>query len=146
MSAARPLPDPAAEPHPTGADSGAADLADAVRLAEVEAWCARLPEDQRAAIERLRSRIREIVPDATEGIHYRVPTFFLVGPLVALTVSRTGLSLISMRPGLLDSMRAGLRGVVCSGATLRTDLATPFPDDVLRAVVLARAEQNRTGS
>ena len=129
-----------------GPDTGAEDLRAAARLAEVDAWCARLVDDQRAAIEHLREQVRAVVPDATEGIHYRVPTFFLDGPLVALTVNRSELTLITMRPGLLDSMRAGLRGISWSGSTLRTSLDRPFPDDVLREVVLARAQQNRTGT
>jgi uncharacterized protein YdhG (YjbR/CyaY superfamily) len=116
------------------------------RRAEVDAWCAGLVEDQRVAMDHLRAQVRAIVPEASEAIHYRVPTFFLDGPLVALTVSRTGLDLITMRPGLLQSMRSGLAGISWSGSTLRTDLGRPFPDDVLRQVVLARAEQNTTGT
>ena len=45
-----------------------------------------------------------------------------------------------------ESMRAGLQGVSWSGSTLRTGLDQPFPDDVLREVVLARAQQNTTGT
>ncbi len=142
MSAAAPLPDPSSTP-PGGA--GAEDLAEAARLVEVEHWCARLPDDQRLAVERLRAEIRRIVPHATEGIHYRVPTFFLDGPLVAVTVNRTELTLITMRPRLLDTMRAGLGGLSYSGSTLRTSLAVPFPADVVEAIVLARAEQNTAG-
>lgn len=139
--------DDAVGPDGTGAhDTGAEDLEAAARLAEVDAWCARLVDDQREAIEHLRAQVRAVVPDATEGIHYRVPTFFLHGPLVALTVNRAGLTLITMRPGLLESMRAGLHGVSWSGSTLRTTLDQPFPDDVLREIVLARAQQNATGS
>ncbi len=116
------------------------------RRAEVDVWCAGLADDQRAALEHLRAQVRAIVPEASEAIHYRVPTFFLDGPLVALTVNRAELNLITMRPGLLESMRAGLAGISWSGSTLRTDLDRPFPDDVLREVVLARAEQNTTGT
>jgi uncharacterized protein YdhG (YjbR/CyaY superfamily) len=129
-----------------GADAGAEALAEGARLAEVEAWCARLPEDQRAAIERLRAQVRAVAPEAHEGIHYRVPTFFLDGPLVALTVDRSQLTLITMRPRLLESLRVSLRGVSVSGSTMRTPLAQPFPDEALRDVVLARAHQNATGT
>ncbi|HEX6917568.1 MAG TPA: DUF1801 domain-containing protein [Phycicoccus sp.] len=138
MSAAVPLPAPTPDPTEGPEDAAAA-------LAAVEAWCDRLPDEQRRAVQRLRARIAAIVPEAREGIHYRVPTFFLHGPLVAVTVNRTELTLITMRPGLLDAMRGGLSGVSWSGSTLRTPLGTPFPDDVLGAIVLARAEQNTRG-
>lgn len=112
---------------------------------EVDAWFDRLPQDQRHELLVLRSRIRELVPEATEKIAYRVPTFVLHGPLVALNASASGLSLITMRPGLLTAMRGGLGGVSWSGSTLRFHPGKPLPDDVVRAVVEARVEQNRRG-
>lgn len=112
---------------------------------EVDAWFDRLPPDQREGLLALRARIREIVPEATERISYRVPTFVLEGPLVALNASRSGLSLITMRPDLLTAMRGALGGVSWSGSTLRFTPDEPLPDDVLRAVIEARADQNRRG-
>jgi uncharacterized protein YdhG (YjbR/CyaY superfamily) len=135
VSAAHPLP-----------DFGAHDEHDPVAgRAEVDAWSARLPPDQRRAFEDLRARVLALVPDATERLHYRVPTVFHDGPLVALNATRTGLALITMRPGLLDAMRGGLRGVAWSGSTLHSPLDQPLPDDVLQAVIHARLDQNARG-
>ena len=114
-------------------------------VGEVDAWFDRLPADQRDAMLALRQRIREIVPEATERISYRVPTFVLDGPLVALNASKSGLSLITMRPELLTAMRGGLGSVTWSGSTLRFHPDRPLPDDVLRAVIEARVDQNRRG-
>ena len=112
---------------------------------EVDAWFDRLPPDQRAGLLALRQRIHELVPEATERIAYRVPTFVLKGPLVALNASKSGLSLITMRPDLLTAMRGALGGVSWSGSTLRFQPDRPLPDDVLKAVVEARVDQNRRG-
>jgi len=112
---------------------------------EVDAWFDRLPADQREELLALRARIREIVPDATERIAYRVPTFVLDGPLVALNASRSGLSLITMRPALLERLSERLAGVSWSGSTLRFHPGRPLPDDVLRLVLEARVEQNLRG-
>jgi uncharacterized protein YdhG (YjbR/CyaY superfamily) len=112
---------------------------------EVDAWFDRLPPDQREALQALRQRIRELVPEAGERISYRVPTFVLEGPLVALNASKSGLSLITMRPDLLASLRGALGGVSWSGSTLRFQPDRPLPDDVLREVIEARVEQNRRG-
>ena len=46
----------------------------------------------------------------------------------------------------LSLSRWSVQGVTWSGSTLRTGLGQPFPDDVLREVVLARAQQNTTGT
>jgi uncharacterized protein YdhG (YjbR/CyaY superfamily) len=115
------------------------------QVAEVEAWFDHLPPDQREELLALRARIRELVPEATEKIAYRVPTFVLDGPLVALNASKSGLSLITMRPGLLTAMRGALGGVSWSGSTLRFHPGKPLPDDVVRVVVEARVDQNRRG-
>ena len=112
---------------------------------EVDAWFDRLPPDQRDALQALRQRIRELVPEAGERISYRVPTFVLEGPLVALNASKSGLSLITMRPDLLASLRGALGGVSWSGSTLRFQPDRPLPDDVLREVIEARVQQNRRG-
>ena len=112
---------------------------------EVEAWFDGLPADQRAELLALRARIRELVPEASERIAYRVPTFVLEGPLVALNASKSGLSLITMRPALLAEMADRLGSLSWSGSTLRFRPGQPLPDDVLRAVIEARVEQNRLG-
>ena len=114
-------------------------------LAEVDAWFDALDPDQREELLALRSRIRRLVPEATERISYRVPTFVLDGPLVALNASRSGLSLITMRPALLASMRDTLGDVSWSGSTLRFHPGRPLPDAVLRAVIEARVDENRRG-
>ena len=110
---------------------------------DVEAWFDRVPQDQRIALLALRDRIRELVPEATEKISYGVSTFVLDGSLVALNASKSGLSLITMRPDLLSGMGDQLDGVSWSGSTLRFTPAKPLPDDLVRAVIEARVEQNR---
>ena len=113
---------------------------------DVEAWFDRVPQDQRAALLALREQIRALVPDATEKISYGVPTFVLDGSLVALNATKTGLSLITMRPGLLSDLSDTsdlLDGVTWSGSTRRFTPAKPLPDDLVRTVIEARVEQNR---
>ena len=110
---------------------------------DVEAWFDRVPQDQRIALLALREQIRALVPDATEKISYGVPTFVLDGSLVALNATKTGLSLITMRPGLLSGMGDQLDGVSWSGSTLRFTPSKPLPDDLVRTVIEARVEQNR---
>jgi uncharacterized protein YdhG (YjbR/CyaY superfamily) len=111
---------------------------------DVEAWFDRVPQDQRAALLALREQIRALVPEATEKISYGVPTFVLNGSLVALNASKSGLSLITMRPDLLSGMtEQQLEGVRWSGSTLRFTPAKPLPDDLVRTVIEARVEQNR---
>lgn len=116
---------------------------------DVEAWFDRVPEAQRDALLAMRALIRECVPDAGEKISYGVPTFVLNGSLVALNASKSGLSLITMRPSLLADLAAqgdALAGVKWSGSTLRFTPDQPLPAELVRTVIEARAEQNREGT
>lgn len=112
---------------------------------DVEAWFARLPMDQAAALLALREQIRALVPEAGEKISYGVPTFVLNGSLVALNASKSGLSLITMRPDLLAGMSDRLEGVRWSGSTLRFTPGKPLPESLVRDVIAARVEQNLAG-
>lgn len=49
---------------------------------DVEDYMSRVPEHQRAALERLRRTIKSIVPDASEVISYDIPTFKLDGRML----------------------------------------------------------------
>jgi len=42
---------------------------------DVDDYLARLPEDSRLALEKLRSTIKSVVPDSVEVISYQIPTF-----------------------------------------------------------------------
>ncbi len=42
---------------------------------DVDNYLSRLPDEQRAALEKIRQTIKSFVPDAIEVISYQVPTF-----------------------------------------------------------------------
>lgn len=48
----------------------------------VSHYLSRVPQEQRDALEKLRSTIKAIVPDATEVISYDIPTFKLDGRML----------------------------------------------------------------
>ena len=48
----------------------------------VKEYLSQVPEPQRAALDKLRSTIKSIVPDATEVISYDIPTFKLNGRML----------------------------------------------------------------
>src|SRR5438034_8233857 len=49
---------------------------------DVDDYLARLPEDSRLALEKLRRTIKSMVPDAVEGISYQIPTFKYQGRML----------------------------------------------------------------
>ena len=49
---------------------------------DVDDYLARLPEDSRLALEKLRSTIKSVVPDSVEVISYQIPTFKYQGRML----------------------------------------------------------------
>jgi hypothetical protein len=74
--------------------------------ADVDAWLAALPADQRGALQALRELILSIVPDAEELISYQVPTVRYEGAaLVAFGAFPDHLSLLLMSPPAAKTLR-----------------------------------------
>jgi len=55
--------------------------------ATIDEYLAGVPDDKRAALERLREQIRAAAPDATEAISYGMPAAELVTKLVLVRVA-----------------------------------------------------------
>ncbi|MEW5825543.1 MAG: DUF1801 domain-containing protein [Candidatus Bipolaricaulota bacterium] len=95
--------------------------------------------DQRNALERLRSVIRDAVPEARECMSYGVPALCLDGkPLVAYGATKKHCALYPLDPKLIEAQLPALTGLATSRGAIRFQPADPIPDAVVRAIVLAR--------
>jgi uncharacterized protein YdhG (YjbR/CyaY superfamily) len=115
---------------------------------DVDAYLDALPEAERRALERLRSIIRSVVPEATERIAYRIPVFAQQGDLVGFSAHERHLSLHTMSPQLMRAMKDRLEPRKASGATIRFTPDDPLPADLIEEIVAARVDENarrRTG-
>jgi uncharacterized protein YdhG (YjbR/CyaY superfamily) len=112
--------------------------------ADVDAWLAALPAEQRVALQALRETILSIVPDATELLSYQVPTIRTEGAaLVAYAAFPDHLSLLLMSPPAAKTLKDDLAGFRVSGATVHFQPDTPLPGALIRRVVEVRLAENR---
>ncbi len=81
-------------------------------------------------------------PDATERIGYKIPVIAQDGDLVGFAAQTRHLSLYTMSPDLVESMKQELAGYKVSGATLHFSPDSPLPDDLVRTIVRARLAEN----
>lgn len=94
-----------------------------------------LPDEARKALEALRAVIRDVAPDATEGISYRIPTFYLKGrPLVYMAAFGGHYSMYPL-PALDGETAALVAPYVAGKGTLRFAYGQPLPEAVVRQVV-----------
>ncbi|MGE3961030.1 MAG: iron chaperone [Dehalococcoidia bacterium] len=107
-------------------------------FATPEDYLASLPDAQRAGLETLRSRIRSVLPGATERMWYRMPTFVTDKPVLAYAASRNHSGLYVMSTTVLPSIVGVLEGQDWSGGTLRFPVDRPPAVALLRTIAKAK--------
>jgi len=115
---------------------------DAKSSRDVDGFLARVPEDARAALEKLRRTIRAAAPKATEGIGYAIPTFYHQGPLVAFAASKNHCGFYVMSPAVMEAHEDELKPYDTAKATIRFRADEPLPAALVRKLVRARTAEN----
>lgn len=113
---------------------------------DVEAFLAKVPEDKRPALEKLRKTIRSAAPKATEGIGYAIPTFYQDGPLVSYSFSKNHCSFHIMSPAVAKAHKADLKPYDTTTATIRFPPDKPLPASLVRKLVKVRLRENEARS
>jgi uncharacterized protein YdhG (YjbR/CyaY superfamily) len=109
----------------------------------VDEYLAAVPDEARAALEKLRSTIKAAAPKAVEAISYRIPTFKLDGrPLVAFSAARNHCAFHLMSPPLMQSLRDELEPYDTVTATIRFPASQPLPAALVKKLVRARIAEN----
>ena len=108
---------------------------------EIDAYLAALPDDIRASLERVRSIIREIAPECTERVSYRIPIFRLRKDLVGMSAQKNHCSLHSMSPSLIKAIAEELKDVKISGATVHFTPENPLPEELIERIVRERMKE-----
>ena len=108
--------------------------------ASIDDYLAKLPPDQRAALETLRGQIRALAPEAEEAISYGLPTFKLKGNLVHFGAAAKH---CAFYPGALISRFAErLEGFETAKGTIRFQPDAPLPPDLIADIVQHRIAEN----
>ena len=108
-------------------------------VAKVDAYLAKLPDDQRKALEKLRSQIKAAAPKAEEGFGYGLPGFYLDGPLFYYGAAKKHCSLYGARPKGFDQELAAFE---LSKGTVKFTPEEPIPAALLKRMVKAKAAEN----
>ena len=117
----------------------AAVLKMATPSADVDAFLARLPDDQRAALQELRAVIAAAAPDATESISYGVPAFKLGGrPLVSFGAATNHCAFYVQSPAVMEAHAADLAGLPVGKGSIRFQATEPLPAELVSRLVQAR--------
>jgi uncharacterized protein YdhG (YjbR/CyaY superfamily) len=106
---------------------------------DVNDYLSRVPEDARAALEKLREMIKAAAPGATEGISYQVPTFKHQGrPLVSFGAAKDHCALYVMSPEVMSAHAAELERYETGKGSIRFPPGKPLPSRLVGKLVRAR--------
>lgn len=107
----------------------------------VDDYLAALPEEQRAALEKVRSTIKSAAPEASETISYGMPSFRLHGRgLISYAAFKHHCSLFPGR-AIMEALGDELKPYFSGKATLRFQPDKPIPAAMVKKIVKIRLEQ-----
>lgn len=110
--------------------------------ANTEEYLAALPDDQRAALERLRKSIRAAAPNAEECLSYQLPAFRQKRLLVGFGATAKHCAFYLMSARTVADHQDALQGYDVSKGTIRFAPDQPLPAALVRKLVKARLAEN----
>ena len=108
----------------------------------VDEYLAGLPEDQQAALQRLRETIKAAAPMATEVISYAIPAYKLNGMLVSFSAARSHCTFHVMSPATFRAHALDLKGYQTTTSGIHFGPDKPLPPALVTKLVKARIAEN----
>jgi len=109
----------------------------------IDDYLADVPEDERAALEKLRKAIKAAAPEATETISYQIPTFKHQGRLlVGFGATKNHCTFYLMSTSVMDAHKDDLKDYEVGKGSIRFPANKPLPADLVRKLVKARVTEN----
>lgn len=109
---------------------------------KVDAYLARLPADQRVALEQLRRTIRSAAPGAVEVIGYRMPAFCFHGALVYYAAFPRHLSFLPGSGRVREEFPKELERWSGTKSSIHFTPTRPLPVGLVRRIVKWRLREN----
>ena len=112
------------------------------KVKTVDEYLARVSDDKRAALQKLRKTIKAAAPRAEECISYQVPAYRLNGMLVAFGATANHCAFYPMSASTVAAHREELKDYDTSKGTIRFQPDNPLPASLVRKLVKARIAEN----
>jgi uncharacterized protein YdhG (YjbR/CyaY superfamily) len=109
---------------------------------EIDAYLADLDEPKRSTLQELRQTILEVIPDAEEGISYKMPAFRLNGKVVAgFAAFKNHLSYLPHSGSVFPELQKELADYRTSTGALQFPVDEPLPRSLVEQLVSVRIQQ-----
>jgi uncharacterized protein YdhG (YjbR/CyaY superfamily) len=109
---------------------------------EIDAYLADLDEPKRSTLQELRQMIMEVIPDAQEGISYKMPAFRLNGKVVAgFAAFKNHLSYLPHSGSVFPQLQTELAPYRTTTGALQFPIDQPLPRSLVEQLIRVRMEQ-----
>jgi len=112
---------------------------------KIDRYLAGLAPEERDALQRLRKKTKELVPEITERIGYGIPIMRRHHDLLGFASQRHHLSFYVMSPDLVKNLKPELKSWKSSGGTIHFSSNNPLPDELLEKIIRLRIEEDSRG-
>jgi uncharacterized protein YdhG (YjbR/CyaY superfamily) len=121
---------------------GGATRIEYVSSGEIDLYLANVEEPKRSTLQRLRQTILEVVPEAEEGISYKVPAFRIDGKVIAgFAAFKNHLSYLPHSGSVFTVLRDEVASYKTSKGALQFPIDSPLPKLLVEHLVKARVAQ-----
>jgi uncharacterized protein YdhG (YjbR/CyaY superfamily) len=108
----------------------------------VDEYIAQYPEDVQQILQRIRAVVQEAAPEAEERIGYRMPGYYLNGPLVYFAAFKRHIGFYPTGSGI-EEFKDELSGYKSSKGAVQFPLDRPIPYDLIARMTRQRVAENR---
>jgi uncharacterized protein YdhG (YjbR/CyaY superfamily) len=109
---------------------------------EIDDYLAGLEEPKRSTLQQLRRTILDVVPEAEEGISYRLPAFRLGGKVIAgFAAFKNHLSYLPHSGSVFPVLGAEVSGYKTSTGALQFPIDVPLPTPLVERLISVRIAQ-----
>jgi uncharacterized protein YdhG (YjbR/CyaY superfamily) len=109
---------------------------------EIDQYLADLEEPKRSTLQGLRQTILEVVPEAAEGISYKVPAFRVDGKVIAgFAAFKNHLSYLPHSGSVFPLLRDEVASYKTSNGALQFPVDTPLPKPLVERLIRVRIAQ-----
>jgi uncharacterized protein YdhG (YjbR/CyaY superfamily) len=110
--------------------------------AEIDNYLENLDEPKRSTLQQLRETILELVPEAEQGIYYRMPAFWLNGKAIAgFAAFKNHLSYLPHSGSVIPALKHEVAEYTTSKGALQFPIDTPLPKPLVERLVRTRVTQ-----
>ena len=108
----------------------------------IDDYLSRVPDEPRAALEKLRATVKAAAPDTTETISYQMPAFKYRGrALVGFAAFKNHCSLFPYSTKVLETYEEELGSMRTSKGTIQFSSDRPLPSALVEKIVKARIQE-----